>query len=186
MSNHVNIRQGIAGGSARRFTSDEQRQTIEWLASFSCTHFITLATNDLDLRSAQRHLIRGFRGHDRMVELARAWEGRMNRRLLGPRWARTNKSGERLQAFYFLERAYSNPHWHVLARIQEPDPARYMQKIAKLQDHTDEIWTTIIRSGSTDIKQILDEGAANYVAKELPRPVSWDYFIPAGHFDPTG
>ncbi len=110
MPSHIDVRKGITAGSAVGYSLDIRRQFSEWIASGGYDYFVTLASNDSELRSARRHLIRGRRGTERMVALAEAWEGRVNRHLLGPRWAAPHKRSERLQAFYVLERAHANPH----------------------------------------------------------------------------
>ncbi len=183
---HIDVRKGIAAGSAVGYSPDTRRQFSEWIASGGYDHFVTLASNDSELRSARRHLIRGRHGTERMVALAKAWEGRVNRYLLGPRWAAPHKRSERLQAFYVLERAVANPHWHVLARIDEPDPVKHAVKTEKFREQVGLIWTSIILSGSTNLKDVYDEGVTDYVAKELGRDVSCDLFIPPGFFDLGG
>lgn len=182
VSNHIDIRRGIAAGSSVGFSQETRRQLIDWLTGLEFTHFITLATNSPELKSVQRQLSWGDQGHDRMMALAKAWEARMDRQLLGPGWNRPCKRKERLQAFFALERADVNPHWHVLVRIEEPDPVKHANKIQKIVDQADGIWTSLIPSGSTDTKEIYDDRAAKYIAKELSRAVSCDYFILPGQF----
>lgn len=158
-------------------------ELVAWLNTKGFTHFVTLATNDPDLRSADRRVIGDLRGVDRMDALVRRWDARMNRALVGPKWAKPLYEMDRMFAFYFLEKASTNPHWHALIRIDDDDPDRRATKLKKLHELTEENWLSIISSGSTDVKRIYDqEDVVNYVAKELGRPVSYEHFIPADVF----
>lgn len=158
-----------------------QKLTIQnltgWLNTQNFTHFVTLATNEPDLRSANRKVIAGLQGADRMTALAKRWDAQMNRLLVGPRWSQPSRRADRMFASYFLEKPLTNPHWHVLIRIDDDDFDRRTRKIEKLHDRTEEIWLEIITSGSTAVRTIHDGGAANYVAKELQHQLSYEHFI---------
>lgn len=167
-----------------RLPPHERRALVAWLNGWRFTHFVTLATNDRDLRSADRHVIANLKGPERMDALIRRWDAYMNRALVGPKWGKPNYRADRMFAFYFLEKPETNPHWHALIRIDDDDPDRRARKLEKLVALPEENWVRIVASGSTAVREIHDEpNVVEYVAKELGHPVTYDHFIPADAFD---
>jgi hypothetical protein len=80
-----------------------------WLENWKFDRFVTLATNGANLPAR----ILGSR-HDRLTGLLEEWDGRMNRKLAGPKWSK--RPEDRMWAFYFLEKPAANPHCGVVLR----------------------------------------------------------------------
>ena len=96
--------------SASRLVPELKTEIPLWLENWKFDRFVTLATNGANLTAR----IFGSR-HDRLTGLLEEWDGRMNRKLAGPKWSK--RPEDRMWAFYFLEKPAGNPHWHGLVRL---------------------------------------------------------------------
>jgi hypothetical protein len=145
---------------------------VSWMARWRWTHFITLATNDHDQRLSP----------DAMCRLLKSWDARMNRRLIGPKWAK--RPDERLFAFYFLEKCVVNPHWHGLVMLDEPDRMKRGTQSLLLRLDAESVWKKLNRSGSVDV-QAVDEsdGVRRYVAKGLADEIQYSSIVVPRGFD---
>ncbi len=85
-------------------------------------------------------------------------------------------------AFYFLEKPAANPHWHGLVRLT-PAPGM-LEKQKELFDlHAERIWKKLVPSGTVKSLPIFDQrGVADYVAKSLAYPVSYEHFTTPDEF----
>jgi len=93
-----------------------------WLEQWKFDRFVTLATNRANMPG------REFGSHDeRLTGLVKEWDGRMNRKLAGPKWAKRRKV--RLWAFYFLEKPKANPLRRGLIRLTPPPGMLEMQRV---------------------------------------------------------
>jgi len=108
------------------------------------------------------------------------WDGRMNRKLAGPKWA--ERKEDRMWAFYFLEKPAANPHWHGLVRLT-PAPGMLEKQKEMFDLHAERIWKKLVPSGTVKSLPIFDQrGVADYVAKSLPYAVSYEHFVTPDQF----
>ena len=151
-----------------------------WLENWKFDRFVTLATNGANLPTRTF----GSR-HDRLTGLLEEWDGRMNRKLAGPKWS--TRPEDRMWAFYFLEKPAANPHWHGLVRLTPP-PGMLAKHEELFDRHAESIWKALVPSGTVKSLPIFDQrGVADYVAKSLPYPVSYEYFVTPDQFQaPVG
>jgi hypothetical protein len=146
-----------------------QQAFESWLDLWKFTHFISLAIND-PMLSAE-----GAR------QLLKEWDARMNRALLGPKWA--NRPDERMFNFYFLEKPNTNPHWHGLIMLGGFDDETLAHRAKILTEKAEPIWKAIKPSGTVKVKPIYhQQGASNYIAKELGYEVSYANFVTPDEF----
>lgn len=147
-------------------TPQERRQAIHsWLTdTFNFTHFLTLATN------SSEYSLRTMR--DRL----RAWDGRVNRRLYGPKWHA--HFDECVWYFGFLEKPDTNPHWHLLMRFDDH------AKIGSLTEAAHRSWLQLVPSGTTDVVPITEKPAYvnDYVLKRVGHEVEYEHFITPDEF----
>lgn len=147
-----------------------RQQLTDWLNEADpFRYWISLASND------------PYISVDRMRGLLRAWDARLNRRMLGPQWA---KRDTRLFYVACLEKPRRNPHCHLLARLSEPDVERRLRQEGELAEHAARVWKSLIRSGSTNVQRIrADHGrVASYAAKELLGDTQIEFFVIAREF----
>ena len=151
-----------------------------WLENWKFDRFVTLATNGANLPARTF----GSR-HDHLTGLLEEWDGRMNRKLAGPKWSK--RPEDRMWAFYFLEKPAANPHWHGLVRLTPP-PGMLAKHGELFDRHAESIWKALVPSGTVKSLPIFDQrGVADYVAKSLPYPVSYAYFVTPDQFQaPVG
>jgi hypothetical protein len=136
-----------------------------WLDQWKFTRFVTLATND----PGQAGRI------DALRRLLRKWDAAINHAILGREWA--VRDADRIFAFYALEKPRSNPHWHGLIRFFGAEDERRRQE--EVFDRVAERhWQRLIPSGTVDIQPIYNQsGVAEYVAKTLGHPLSYEFFV---------
>lgn len=145
---------------------------VEWLARYSWTHFATLGTND----HGQRVTLQA------MHDLLKRWDARMNRRLFGHKWSK--RVDERLFAAFFLEKAVTNPHWHGLIMLDNPDTAKRAEQALILKDDGEATWQELKPGGTFDFRRVIaPEGIARYVTKELGNMVNYKSFVVPRGFD---
>lgn len=146
-----------------------QSEFVEWISQWPWSRFITLASNDPMLRT------RGA------CSLLRKWDGHINRQLLGPRWQKRSESA--LFAFYFLEKADRNAHWHALVYPKASCESLRNAQLAKLDAKAAHIWTKLCPSGSVETLAIYEKkNVASYVAKSFGDAISYEEFVVPGQF----
>jgi len=111
-----------------------------------------------------------------MEILLRGWEARVNRALVGSRWQKPRKEKLRLRAVVVLEKAQTNPHFHLVVEFEKGarDPIRFSEVV-------EAAWVDLVPSGSTCVEAIYElDGWASYITKEfwLGHP-NW-LVLPAG------
>ena len=147
-----------------------------WLEQWKFDRFVTLSTNGSVLPTSS-----SAPSNRRMTDVLKEWDGRVNRKLVGPDWA--TKVVDRMWAFYFLEKPASNPHWHGLVRFEPYFPARRQSRAELFDLHAERIWKKLMPKGSVKILPIFDQrGVADYVSKGLPYPVSYEHFVTPDQF----
>ncbi|MAK61597.1 MAG: hypothetical protein CMK09_11505 [Ponticaulis sp.] len=114
------------------------------------SHFVTLVFNE-----------------DRSVSLAhrklRDWHARVDRALLGPKWAKREKS-DRTLFFAFPEHIQTNIHYHLLVR-----PALTRTQIA-FEEIAETAWNYLVPAGSIRVLPITRKrGVIDYVTKDIFR-----------------
>ncbi len=147
-----------------------------WLNKFDCQRFVTLATNDPDLA------LKGYRSTaDRLTDLLKEWEGRVRRKVLGPKWSALPYDG--MPGFYVIEKPWSNPHWHGLIQFRPRDPSALEKMLAIFDEHYDPIWRRLVPRGTATSRCVFSRaGAAEYIAKSLACAVSYQSFVLPGQF----
>lgn len=102
------------------------------------------------------------------------FEARVNRALIGPKWAR--RPQQRIEAICILEKPASNPHWHLLVNV------RSGRCRGNLVDIVQKAWGNLVPVGSTEVQPISDMGAlSNYILKTKPFMGGGDrlFFLPS-------
>ncbi|MCK8483758.1 hypothetical protein MUY21_06880 [Aliiroseovarius sp. S2029] len=152
--------------------SSEREAVREWLNRMWFTHFITLTSNN-----------QMFTRHDMAARL-RAWDARVNRNLVGPKWQK--RVDERIYWIAFPEKADVNPHWHLLLQLLpeqiEEDEDRQGVCDWSFEDDVKHIWTRLVPSGTVDVQRIGSgmcrrDGAARYVTKSLGFEPNLESFV---------
>jgi hypothetical protein len=154
-----------------RIPPDYREALVRWLDSaFTFDLLVTLTTHDSSL------------GRDRLRDLAREWDARMNRLLYGPKWRQ--HSDELLWAFAFLEKPEANPHWHLLIRRVEPDQRKWDEQVRKIDYKAIDIWRKIVPSGHADVRMLNHSQSRliDYLAKEIGREIQCEDFITPDEF----
>lgn len=109
--------------------------------------------------------------------LLRDWHARLDRRLLGGRWAR--KTGQRTLFIAFYEGAETNEHWHMLLRTTRAKNEIFANEAARL-------WEGLVESGSLDIRPLATKGDAlrvgGYITKELWQRGAVERFVLSTEF----
>ncbi|WP_229176080.1 hypothetical protein, partial [Bradyrhizobium ivorense] len=109
------------------------------------------------------------------------FDGRMNRKLLGTRWA--IRHSDRIWAFWFLEKPNANPHWHGLVRFFPADGRPIPDQMTRFDREAEGIWRTLVPGGTVDIQEITAQrGVIDYVCKMIGHPLSYEHFITPDEF----
>jgi len=167
---------------------DEISALKEWLdTEFKFTHFITLATNDSRVALRTRNKLASKDSqlkNERLRDLLREWDARVNRELNGPKWLQHKE--ELTFWFAFFEKPVSNPHWHLLFRIDFFDHLLPDPRLDRLTVVATAHWQKLVPSGSVSVKQITarSERVTDYVAKELGHNVQYESYIVPDDFRP--
>lgn len=141
----------------------------DWLDNWEFTRFVTLATNDSSLSGANYR------------QTLRRWDARMNHKLLGKHWAA--RHSDRMWAFYFLEKAETNPHWHGLIRFYTFQNKPLAEQHRIFDENAGKVWKRLVPSGSVNVQAVtVQRGAADYVAKMLGYQVSYESFVTPDEF----
>ena len=99
------------------------------------------------------------------------WNGRLNKKLYGPKWRERNKS---VFFYAFPEKIDSNYHYHLLCRVDK-------DLIEKVYFHSPIIWKKLVRSSECHIKKLITDQAqadwVEYITKELWNKLNYDNFV---------
>jgi len=148
----------------------------EWLEQWKFDRFVTLATNGSMLPAGRAGAL-----NDRLTGLLKEWDGRMNRALVGSKWA--TRKEDRMWAFYFLEKAGSNAHWHGLIKFVPHLPLRAESRADVFDLKAEPVWKRLVPAGTVKTLPIFEQrGVADYIAKALPYAVSYEHFVTADQF----
>jgi hypothetical protein len=145
-----------------------------WLDQWRFSRFVTLAFNDptsADARIPGSSLKFGF-----LRERLRRWDAHMNHALLGKHWA--ERYADRMFAFYTLEKANVNPHWHGLVRFFSGSGISVSDQERVFDEQAEPCWKKLVRSGTVDVQPITSQqGVSNYVAKTLAYELSYEHYV---------
>jgi hypothetical protein len=142
-----------------------------WLQQHRFTHFITLTTHDPSLN------IEGARGR------LKQWDARLNRALYGPKWAQ--KRDELVWFFAFLEAPFSNPHWHLLLRVDDSPVTGKLIDTRTLYDTVRRVWSRLAPAGTVDVQPVsakIDAELVDYVGKQLGSVTQYTSFVTPDEF----
>lgn len=143
------------------------RQALtDWLsATYTFDLFVTLTTNSGDY------------SRERLRDVLREWDQRMNRKLFGPKWH--NHQDELLWTFSMMEKPSLNAHWHLLIRRMDPDDSKWSEQVRKIRVFGPGLWQKLVPEGRADVKVIdrTPERLIDYVTKELGREIQYEDFI---------
>ncbi len=109
--------------------------------------------------------------------LLRDWHARLDRKLLGGRWAR--KTEQRTLFIAFYEGAETNEHWHMLLKATKAKNEIFENEAARL-------WEGLVASGSLDIQKLATQDDAlrvgGYITKELWKQDAVERFVVSTEF----
>jgi hypothetical protein len=140
----------------------------DWVLELNFSWFVTLNIN------APANLLSGRR-------LLRHFGARLDRELLGPRFHKKD-IGLRKLFIAVPEHENSNLHYHVLLEINAPG-VRTAREVTRLIGRS---WSDVIRSGTVWVREIYDEGAAQYTGKDLLRYEHFNEFVISTEFISRG
>lgn len=151
-----------------------------WLDRWPFTRFVTLAFNDPNIAARG---IGSRRPHPLLRERLRKWDAFLNRALVGHYWMK--RPEDRMFAFYSLEKATVNPHWHGLVRFFEGGGRHTIAEQEAIFDKVAEAnWRKLVPSGTVDVQPVHSQtGVARYIAKTLGYPLSYEYYVVPDEFD---
>lgn len=127
------------------------------------THFVTLTSND---RNRASKSMRGEFASEQsairfMKDRLHHWDARVNRAIHGRYWA--SPGSDRLVAVAALEKAASNPHWHLLVSV----PSSTLKK--GFEESVARSWQQLVPAGSTNTQVITSKlGVTRYLLKTRP------------------
>ena len=115
--------------------TDYRNGIIELIRLQGFRYFTTLVFNDYDItREGARHYLKQF--------LAR-----LDRKTLGPDWAKMDPINERLFSFSSIENPLTNLHLHMLWRSQKRHEAKLIEAMPRF-------WEKLVPSGNVDTQAI--------------------------------
>jgi len=127
--------------------TDYRNGIIELIELQDFRYFTTLAFN----RDITEHGARYYLGK---------FHARLDRKTLGPDWAKKDLHNERLFSISFIENPETNLHFHMLWRSPQHE--------AKLTEAMPEFWEELVPPGDVDTQPISYLGNLNkYVTKQL-------------------
>lgn len=162
---------GIMNIAVERIPRRCRDEISAWLQEHRFTHFITLTTHDPSLT------IEGARGR------LKQWDARLNRALCGPKWAQ--KRDELVWFFAFLEAPLSNPHWHLLLRVDDSPVTGKFIETRKLCDTVRQVWSRLAPAGTVDVQPLgekTDIELVDYVGKQLGSVAQYSSFVTPDEF----
>lgn len=151
----------------------------EWLSRWPFQRAVTLTCNkpgDGLMQTIEKSA-------DFMRDRLCRWDGRVNRKLVGRDYYK--KLHACMFTFFTLEKISVNPHWHGLVHFMgDEDHAKRQMEI--FDDQAALIWSTLMPSGTADVKKIDDAaGAVRYACKSLCMKVNSPYFVVPDEFRAT-
>lgn len=150
----------------RHLLNEIHKEALPWLLRQNFTHVVTLAFNRNTSLSCGRKSLKAF-------------HAKLDRFLLGSRWCK-KPSSERSFFHAYPEHISSNFHYNMLLRVDD-------KHIGKTTSKIDEIWSSIIPSGSTDIKLTSEsydyENLVDYQIKDISeRNLNYQEFLISTEF----
>lgn len=136
----------------------------DWLLSLDFFWFVTLNINAPANFQSGRRLLKHF-------------GARLDRELLGPRFYKKDID---LRTLFVAvpEHEHSNLHYHVLLKFKAAGD-RTRDELERLIARA---WGDVIRSGTVWVREIYDEGAARYTAKDLLKSEHFCEFVISTEF----
>ncbi|SEQ53348.1 hypothetical protein SAMN05428969_3408 [Devosia sp. YR412] len=152
---------------------------VQWVSQWKWDRFVTLTFNN----AATKSPLRGQA--DRQILAAReklkAWDARMQRKLIGRKWA--SNHDQRLFCTYVPEKATVNIHWHGLVRLWDVEGDERRRQLAKFDEWADRIWRDLVPPGNADVKEVHDDhGIARYTSKSLTDVINFEYWVAPDEF----
>ncbi len=147
-------------------TYDPRYQTslAEWIEGRCWDFTITLATNDPAMAVRPGNDV----AFDKLHRPIKGWDARMNRMMIGHRWADPKRRCDRLLLLLCLEKPHVNPHWHGVARICGDDPACIGERKQNFEWFSEARWKEVVRSGTVKITNFnRDDLWKFYLSKDL-------------------
>lgn len=135
---------------------------VEFMESYDFNLHVTLSMNETSTLAGAKKKLREF-------------DKRVNRKMLGSDWYK-KPNADRFFYFAAAEHLDGDPHWHLLARANNP-------KIANVAFQL--IWKAIVPSGSCYVKDV-DEAddpefyrrnLRGYILKEIERHEDYESFV---------
>jgi hypothetical protein len=161
-------------------TVPELRSAIPaWLETWSFSRYVTLTFNN---NSGAAVLLGGSQLHvSKLRERVKKWDASVNHAILGRTWAKQH--ADRIFAFYALEKAEFNPHWHGLIRFFSDDPIEVARQELIFDREAGALWKKLVPAGSYDC-QVVDNqrGVAEYISKTLQFELYYESFIVPDEF----
>ena len=147
------------------FATRARNEIRAWLSDKHFTHFVTLAFNEPMV------------GKERMRQKLKAWDARVNRRLLGKRWRK--KTDERLNWLAIPEKQESNPHWHLLVQILPEQFSEFEERefLFGFDAILETTWRMIVPSGTVDVQPVENKRVQSYITKQLNLPQNYEDFV---------
>jgi hypothetical protein len=145
-----------------------------WLQEHRFTHFITLTTHNPSISI------------DGMNNRLKQWDARMNRALYGPKWSQHRD--QLIWFFAFLESPQTNPHWHLLLRIDDSPASGKPIGAFRLEAKIRAIWSRLAPAGTVDVQPLgdrIDAKLVDYVGKQLGSVAQYSSFVTPDHFRRT-
>lgn len=105
-----------------------REQFLSWLGTRKFDRFVTLATNDSTLANCK----------DRMRDLLREWDARVNRSVVGKPWLK--RPDECMFGCFVQEKVGINPHWHGMISFGFESDPKTISKIIKFDNIAGAIW----------------------------------------------
>lgn len=136
---------------------DYRAALIRWIADLKPDLYVTFVFNTaMTLRTAQDRL--------------EAFQARVDRKLLGPKWQ--DKSDNRTRYIAFAEKVDSNIHIHAVFQVPTGESREFAAAAPAF-------WKALAPAGNLDIQDVTHaEGVADYITKEI-RPERCDQmFLP--------
>jgi len=114
---------------------------------------------------------------ERARSLLRSWHARIDRQLIGPKWAR--KTDLRTKFIAFFEGEKTNPHWHLMLRLNKREYSRFERQAPP-------IWRELTKSGTMDVKLLLCKrsqlSTGSYSPKRIWHKQSYEQFVISSEF----
>lgn len=148
-----------------------QAPILSWLGNREFDRFVTLATNDPKLAGCE----------DRMRDLLREWEARVNRSSVGKSWLR--RPDECMFGCFFQEKGGTNPHWHGVTNFGLDSDPKKIVRLEKFDNIAAMHWRKLCPSGSVDISHIYDPAKLfSYITKDIHCTSDFDNIVWPGEF----